>query len=347
MTPSPTDTSEAAAATYPDNPVVATAWRGGAAESAHRGAWCLVDGSGHVLEQRGAIEHPFFARSSIKCLQVLPLLESGAADRFGMTDEEVALAVSSHNAEASHVAVARGLLGRLGLSEDDLGCGSQPPGDRAERLRLHESGNEPGRIHNNCSGKHAGFLALTRHLGADVGSYLDPGSPAQRVVRAAVADMTGCTEDALGLAIDGCSAPTYRTPLTALARAFARYTNPEGLPAERRRACERVVGAVRRNPVLLAGRQRRLCTALVQATEGALFPKIGAEAVYAIGVPGRDLGLAVKVDDGGLRGLHAVVVALLRRFDLITPSAAAALEAYAQRTLRNWAGQDVGRVEVH
>ncbi|MEM9381977.1 MAG: asparaginase [Planctomycetota bacterium] len=331
---------------YPDAPVLATVWRDGHVESVHRGSWCLVDSSGGVVEEHGPAGHSFFTRSAVKCLQVLPLLETGAAARVSMTEEEVALAVSSHNAEPAHVEVARGLLRRLDLTEDDLGCGPQPPGDPAARAELRERGAEPGRIHNNCSGKHAGFLALTRHVGGEVSGYLDPESPSQALVRDAVSDLCGVAPGDLGVAIDGCSAPTFRMPLTALATAFARVTTPDGLAPERRAACERVLAAVRAHPVLLAGRVRRLDTAIVRATGGALFPKIGAEAVYAVGVPGRDLALAVKVDDGGLRGLHATVVGLLRRLGLLDDAAARALESFAQRTLRNWDGIEVGRIEV-
>lgn len=341
-----TDPSEAITGGYPDNPVLARAWRGDGVESIHRGAFCLVDTAGNVLESAGAIEHPFFARSSVKCLQVLPLLETGAAERVGLTDEELCLAVSSHNAEDAHVRTARGLLERIELGEEHLGCGPQPPGDPAARRALQESGHEPGRIHNNCSGKHAGFLALTRFLGADPASYLEPDSPGQTLVREAVAEMTDRTPEQLGMAVDGCSAPTFRTPLSALALGFARVTNPDGLASGRRAAAQRIQGAVAKHPGLLAGEHKRLCTAIVRASEGKLFPKIGAEAIYAVGVPGRDVALAVKMDDGGLRGLHAVVVELLRRFELIEPAGASALERFRGEVVRNWAGLDVGRVEV-
>ncbi|QDV08734.1 L-asparaginase II [Planctomycetes bacterium Poly30] len=331
---------------YPDNPVLASAWRGDRIESVHRGSWCLVDSSGHVLEQAGTIEHPFFTRSAVKALQVLPLFESGAAARYALTDEEVALAVSSHNAEPCHVETALGLLARIGLGPESLGCGPQPPGDSDARFALKSSGGRPARIHNNCSGKHAGFLALTRHLGADPARYLDFESESQVLVRAAVAEMCGVAPESLGRATDGCSAPTFRMSLRAVATAFARYTTPDGLAPERRAAAERVVAAVQKHPVLLAGRSKRICTALVEASGGKLFPKIGAEAVYVIGVPGRDLGLAVKMDDGGMRGLHAVVIGLLRRLDLLEASVADALESYAQTTLRNWDGLVIGRITL-
>ncbi|MDG1049757.1 MAG: asparaginase [Planctomycetota bacterium] len=332
---------------YPEAPVLASVWRGGAVESVHRGSWCVVDGSGQVLDGAGAWDQPFFARSSTKALQAIPMFESGAVSHFKLTDMEVALAVSSHNAEPCHVTTARGLLHRIGLGEDRLGCGPQPPGDPEARAALISSHVAPGRVHNNCSGKHAGFLALTRHLGAEVESYLDFDSPSQALVRDAVADFTGLAADELGHAIDGCSAPTFRMPLSALGAAFAKFSSPEGLEAGRALACTRIMTSVQRYPVLLAGRSRRLDTALVEITGGRLFPKIGAEAVYVVGVQGQDRALAVKIDDGGLRGLHAVVVALLRRFNFLDDAEARALEVYRKSTLRNWDGVEIGRLEVH
>ena len=306
-----------------------------------------MDGAGRVLDGVGAWDHSFFARSSTKALQAIPMFESGAASRFKLSDMEIALAVSSHNAEPCHVTTARGLLDRIGLGEDQLGCGPQPPGDPEARAVLISSSAAPGRIHNNCSGKHAGFLALTKHLNAEVDSYLDFESASQSLIRDAVADFTDLCPAELGRAIDGCSAPTFRMPLSALGTAFARFTSPEGLATERRRACERIMSSVQRYPVLLAGRSRRLDTALVEVTGGRLFPKIGAEAVYVVGVHGKDRALAVKVDDGGLRGLHAVVVELLCRFGFLDSSEARALEAYRQNALRNWDGVEIGRLEVH
>ncbi len=332
---------------YPDAPVLASVWRGGEVESVHRGSWCLMDGAGRVLDGVGPWDQSFFARSSTKALQAIPIFESGAASRFKLSDMEIALAVSSHNAEPCHVTTARGLLDRIGVGEDELGCGPQPPGDPEARAVLISNNVPPGRVHNNCSGKHAGFLALTKHLDAEVASYLDFESASQTLIRDAVADFTGLGPEELGRAIDGCSAPTFRMPLSALGTAFARFTSPEGLAAERRGACERIMTSVQRYPVLLAGRSRRLDTALVEVTGGRLFPKIGAEAVYVVGVHGKDRALAVKVDDGGLRGLHAVVVELLRRFGFLDSAEARALEAYRQNTLRNWDGVEIGRLEVH
>ncbi|MDP6761869.1 MAG: asparaginase [Planctomycetota bacterium] len=331
---------------FPENPALVRARRGGEIESQHRGAWVLVDTSGAALEGAGAFEEPVFARSSVKAFQALPLVESGAAERFAYGDAELALALSSHNAEAVHTDGVRVILDRLGLSVADLQCGAQQPSDPGARAALRAGGEEPTALHNNCSGKHAGFLALTTHLGASVADYLDPDGEPQLLVRQALADMSGVDSERLWYAIDGCSAPTWRLPLAGLATAFARVANPEGLQRPRRDACIWMQRAVAAHPGMIAGEHQRLCTDLARVTEGRLFPKIGAEGVYGIGVRGGDRGLAVKMDDGVARGLHAVVIALLERFGFATRAELDALAVWRGDPITNWAGQEVGSLEV-
>ncbi len=330
---------------YPENPVVVRVWRGGAVESVHRGAWCLVDETGAVLAGAGAHDAPFFARSAVKSLQVLPLLESGAAERFSFSDEELALAIASHAGETCHTDRVAALLERLGLSVRDLLCGAHPPLDERTREDLRARGEAPSALHNNCSGKHAGFLALARHLGSPPESYLDPEGAGQELVRVALAEMTGQRASALVLGIDGCSAPTYRLPLRALALAFARIANPEVLPRARAEHARRLTDIAARHPVLIGGSTKRLDTELLHASRGRLFPKIGAEAVHAIGVVGGKRGLAVKIDDGGTRALHALVPALLERLGLARPEELERLQPWREWTLRNHAGLEVGRLE--
>jgi L-asparaginase II len=165
-------------------------------------------------------------------------------------------------------------------------------------------------------------------------------------VRRAASELSGVEPEALGAATDGCSAPTFRMPLTALARAFARVSSPAGLAPERRAACERMLAAVAAHPELIAGNHKRICTDIARVTRGRLFPKLGGEAIYAIGVCGRERALALKIDDGGYRALHAVIVGLLRRLRLVSPEELAALEGWEERRLRNWAGLDVGHTET-
>ena len=331
---------------FPENPVLVRIWRGRAVESQHRGAWAVADVSGQVIAGSGAWDRPVFVRSSVKSLQALPLLESGAADRFRFSDAEIALALASHNAEPCHTEGVATVLARLGLSVDDLRCGPQPPGDSETRAKLRAEGLRPTALHNNCSGKHAGFLALALHLGVSPKDYIEPESRGQVLVREAVREMSSAAEGELTTAIDGCSAPTFRMPLRGLATAFARLSNPEELPPRRRSACERMLLAVAEHPVLIAGSRDRICTDLARATKGRLFPKIGGDAVYAIGVRGAGRGLAVKMDDGSNRGLHAIVVALMRRFGFASDDELDALSSYENLKIRNWAGLETGRTEV-
>ena len=265
---------------YPENPVLARIWRGGHVESQHRGAWVVVDTRGKVLEGAGDVRAAYFARSTLKSLQALPLLESGAADRFGFGDDEIALVLASHSGEPCHTERVARLLARLGLTPAALQCGPQEPMDRAAREALIQAGARPTALHNNCSGKHAGFLALALALGTDPAAYLDPAGAPQVLVRQAVAAMAGVAEEALVPAVDGCSAPTYRMPLASLATAIARIASPAGLAEPRAAACRRMAAAVAAHPELLAGSKKRLCTDLVRASGGRLYPKLGGEAVY-------------------------------------------------------------------
>lgn len=331
---------------FPENPVLCRLWRGGWVESQHRGSWARVDASGAVLEGAGDHEQPVFARSAIKCLQALPLLESGAAERAAYDEADLALALSSHNAEAQHTERVSAILARLGLGASDLGCGPQPPGDPEARKELRARGGAPSALMNNCSGKHAGFLALAQELDQDPATYLEAEGAVQRAVREAVGAMCDLEPGALEYAIDGCSAPTWRLSPRAMATAMARVGEPSGLSAPRAEACRRMTRAVALHPALIAGEYKRLCTALVRASEGRLFPKIGAEAVYVIAHVGTGEGLALKIDDGSQRALHATVIGLLRRLGWLDAAAADSLERFAESTLTNWAGLEVGRTEV-
>jgi L-asparaginase II len=344
--PQPELQAGASPALYPDNPVLVRIWRGDWIESQHRGSWALVDSSGRVIESSGDSRAEVFARSSLKSIQALPLLESGAADRFGLSDVEIALAVSSHSGERCHTEPVAGLLARLGLSADALKCGPQPPNDAQTRAELERRGEKPSSLHNNCSGKHAGFLCLACHLGLAAERYLDPEAAVQAQVRLAVEAMSSAGPGELSTAIDGCSAPTFRMPLARLATAIARVANPERLAPKRRAACERILEAAARHPELIAGHHKRLCTDLSRATRGRLFPKIGGEAIYVVGIRGADRGLAIKIDDGETRGLHPLVIALCERFGFIDGEESRALRNWRAGPLRNWAGLEVGRVEV-
>ena len=338
--------AEGAPVSDPDNPVLLRRWRGGFPESLHRGAWVVTDAAGDVLDGAGAFRRPIFARSSTKAIQALPLVETGAAAAAGVGPVELALACSSHNAEACHTGPVAALLGRLGLDDGALGCGAAPPGDPETRRALFASGQRPGALHHNCSGKHAGFLALACHLGVDPADYIDPDSPSQLLVREAMTSLCDLEDGGYGIATDGCSAPTFRLGLDKLATGIARVAEPSGLAPERAAACRAMTDAVAAHPVLVAGTHKRLCTALAAVTGGRLFPKLGAEAVYVVGERDGDRALALKIDDGSIPAMNHVVVGLLARLGMLRPTELEALDAWTDRRLFNDAGREVGRVEV-
>lgn len=304
--------------TPPPNPILAIATRSGHVESWHRGAVAVCH-AGEMVLAHGDVERPVFARSAVKPLQALPFLERGLAERLDLPAAEVVVMCASHDGTPAHTAAVRSLLRRGGFEPAQLGCGPHAPLDPSSRRELLQRGERPDRIHNNCSGKHSGFLHLARACGDDPARYLEPDSGCQQEVAAAVAAMAGCDRPP-EIGLDGCGAPTFRLPVAALARAFCRLANPEGLPPVRAAACRTILAAVAREPALLAG-ERRFCTALVRTWPGASFAKNGAEGVYALALapdarrarwPG-GLGIAVKIDDGAERGYQPVVVDLLLR----------------------------------
>ncbi|MER2510466.1 asparaginase [Amaricoccus sp.] len=298
------------------------AWRGGFAESAHRGHAVLCDARGEIRAAWGDPDRVILPRSSCKMLQALPLVESGAAD---LSSEQLALACASHRGAAMHVGRVAAWLADLGLSEADLRCGSQVPDDREERGRLREAFEAPCQLHNNCSGKHAGFLTLNRHLGGDP-EYVEPEHVVQRAVRAAFEEMTGAPSPGYG--IDGCSAPNFATTVHGLAWAMARMADPAGLGRARGEAATALVSAMRAHPLLVDG-EGAASSELMAATGGAVAVKTGAEGVFVAIWPERGLGLALKIEDGGTRASECAVAALLVRLGVLEANDPAALRRMA------------------
>lgn len=299
------------------NPILSVATRSGRVESWHRGAIAVYHDGAPALSL-GDTELPIFARSAVKPLQALPLIERGVPARLGLPAEELAVLCASHDGTEAHVAAVRSLLARGDLDEDLLGCGPHAPFAKQSRLQMLSRGDKPLKVHNNCSGKHTGFLLLARECGDDLANYLKPDSAAQRLVNEAVAEMAGLPAP-LATGLDGCGAPTFVLPLTALARAFCQLANPDGVSSVRAAACHSIFEAVGQAPLLLAGEQR-LCTALVRVWPGRSFAKNGAEGVYVLSLapdakrskwPGA-IGIAIKIDDGTERGYQPVVIDLLK-----------------------------------
>ncbi|PWR20194.1 asparaginase [Zavarzinia aquatilis] len=328
----------------PANPVLVEATRGGLVESRHRGAYAVVDAAGRLVAARGEIGRVTFPRSSMKILQAIPLIESGAADAFACTPAELALACASHSGEAMHVEAVGAWLARIGRGEADLVCGPQMPAYVPAAEAMIREGRHPCRLHNNCSGKHAGFLTLARHLGARAAGYNRREHPVQQAVFAAVAGLTGAGED-MAFGIDGCAAPAPALPLQGLALAMARIAAPDGLPPARAEAVSRLRAAMAAHPELVAG-TGRACTRLMRAAAPGTVVKVGAEAVYIGILPALGLGLALKIDDGGTRAAELLVAALLDRFGQIRPEARGDIADLLAPLLRNWAGDEVGALRL-
>ncbi len=323
------------------NPVVVEVLRGDRVESAHRGAGAVVDADGRIAFAFGDVEKPVYPRSAVKALQALPLIESGAADRLGLAEEEIALACASHSGEDGHVALARAMLARAGRDESVLECGAHWPLGEAAARALARSGESPGSLHNNCSGKHAGFVCVACASGIEPRGYAACDHPVQRAVTAALADVTQARLDEETRAIDGCSIPTYAIPLRALAHGYARFATGHGLTRKRARAAARIRAAVAAHPAVVAG-AGRFDTEFMTVAGPRVFAKAGAEGVHCAALPELGLGLAVKADDGGGRAAQAMIAALIRRFGGFDEALGARLAPFAAPRLVNWSGVEVG-----
>ncbi|MCU0894342.1 MAG: asparaginase [Rhodospirillales bacterium] len=326
------------------NPVLVELTRGGRIESIHRGAVAVLAASGEVIAACGDIDSPVFVRSAAKPLQALSLVETGAADAFALGPAELALACGSHGGEPRHVASVAAWLARLGLDERALICGPHPPLDAEAAAALIRANRPATPIHNNCSGKHAGFLAVGRHLGLQLGGYGDAEHPLQVRIRRDIEAMGDLrvSQDMLGT--DGCGVPAFALPLRALALAFARFARPAGLDRRRAEAVQRLARAMAAHPVMVAGRGR-FDTRVIGASLGRILGKGGAEGVHAAALTDDGIGIAVKIDDGGKRAAEAAMAAVLLAHRPTGP-AASALAGYARQTLRNTLGDVIGEVRT-
>ena len=326
-------------------PLTVECTRGSAVESRHLVDAAVVDPAGRLVQGWGDTDGVVYPRSAIKSVQVLPLIETGAAERFAVTDEEIAVACSSHNGQPAHVEVVRAWLARAGLGEDDLECGPHLPHHTPSAHACVRAGEPARAAHNMCSGKHTAFLVTAQALGEPTESYIARDHPVQQRVSAAIAALSGHDLARAPWAIDGCSIPTIGLPLSALARAAARIADPAGLADERRAAIARVRRAVAGHPFMVAG-DGRACTRITQAAGARVLVKFGAEGVFFAALHESGLGLALKVRDGATRAANAAVAAMLDRLGVLDDRDRAALADMIERPLRNWAGRLVGAVRT-
>jgi L-asparaginase II len=327
------------------DPVLVEITRGNVVESSHRGIIAVVDPDGRKLLARGDPDRPVFPRSAVKALQALPLIETGAADRYGLTDAELALACSSHSGEPRHVEAAASMLAKVGRDVSCLECGTHWPSNEQAARAIAAAGQKPTALNNNCSGKHSGFICVACATNIDPKGYVKPDHAVQRRIKGVFEEMMSVTLPDAVRGVDGCSIPTYASPLSALARAFARFGTGAGLPGDRAAAATRLRQAVAAEPFMVAG-SRRFDTVVMQALGQKVFTKTGAEGVYCAAFPEQGLGVAVKCDDGAKRASEAVMAALIQTFVPLSDQQRALLEAYCDKPVTNWNGIETGRLRA-
>ncbi len=324
------------------NPALVEIWRDGLVESLHRGAYAVMDAAGAVLASAGDIDRPFFPRSSYKIFQALDLIESGAADAACLSEAEIAVAAASHRGARIHVETVRAWLKRLRIPEKALACGAQEPADPIELARLHRRRHTPSQLHNNCSGKHAGFLTLARHLGFPLEGYAQPDHPLQKRITAIIAELCDQDPEGFAVAIDGCSAPNLGMPMRSFGLGVARCAARQGVSTVRAAALERQFAAQAAHPVMVAG-HGGLDTALLAAGQGRFITKTGAEGVYAGFLVERGLGVVLKIDDGAQRAAESAICEILIGLGVLDP-ASPGIQSSHRPVLRNWQGLNTGRL---
>lgn len=324
------------------NPVLVEATRAGFVESRHRGACAVVDADGKLLQSWGDVDALVYPRSALKPLQALPLIESGAADRFGLGDEEIALACASHNSEPFHVERVTAWLRRIGLTVDDLECGLCESISLDVTKSMGRAREAFTRAHNNCSGKHAGFLSTALHLGEATQGYIGADHPVQKRVTKAVEDMTGVSLSAAPCGSDGCGIPVFAFPLHALARGMARMMSDD-LGDVRTAAARRVRAAMAACPQCVAG-TKRFDTRVMSACQGEVLVKGGAEGVHIAMIPGRGLGIALKVDDGAIRASEQAMGCVLDGLGLLNGAAREQLSDLIEMPILSTLGVRVGEL---
>ncbi len=340
-----------------NNPVLAEALRGGIVESFHRGAVAIVDADGTLHTALGNIDRPVFPRSAIKVLQALPLVASGAAERWALVDEELALACASHGGEEAHTRTAASMLAKAGLDVSALECGAHWPYHDGATKALAQRGESPNALHNNCSGKHAGFACLGCAMAGDavagrtdarafLRGYVQPAHAVMREVSAAVQAATGFALDSTARGVDGCSIPTYAIPLRHLAHAFAKVATGVGLSPGHARAAQRLRRAVANAPQMVAG-SGRFDSRVMARLGDRVFCKVGAEGMYCAALPELGLGVAIKIDDGNnARACEVVMAAVIESLVKLDAAEAAFMHACSDVALSNWNGITVGRLRA-
>ena len=329
-----------------NSPLTVHVYRGETVESSHAVHCMVMDKDGDILESWGDRERLVSPRSSLKPLQTIPLVESGALDAFNLGAEEIALACASHNAEPVHIEKVAAWLERIGLSVDDLECGGHLSLNKERAHEMIRNGEEMTGLLSDCSGKHTGMLTTARHQGHAIENYVAFDHPVQKQIFETISEMADYDVSGGACGTDGCSAPNPAIPLRNLTRAFTRLANPEALSDARAAACRRIVKAMAEHPYLLAGKDR-FNTILIEESQGNIICKLGAEGNYMALVRDKGLVIYLKTEDGALeRASHPVLGAVLNKFNAIDAQTDEAVSRFTQPVLKNWKGLEIGKITV-
>jgi L-asparaginase II len=327
------------------NPITVEVTRGNLVESRHRGLGVVVDGDGKVVFSFGEADAGVFPRSACKAMQALPLVESGAADAYGFGNKELAFSCASHSGEDAHAAMAAAMLAKAGRDVSALECGAHWASEQSVLIHQARTIDKPSALHNNCSGKHSGFVCACVHSGTEVKGYVGYEHPLQAEIRGIMENLTGAVLGQDNCGTDGCSIPTYAVPLKGLAHGFAKMLTGQGLEPQRAEASRRLMEACMAEPFYVAG-TNRACTRLMEVAPGKIFAKTGAEGVFIAALPEQGLAMAVKCEDGTTRAAEAMIFALISRYFEKGGEVQAKLMSMANRSMTNWNGMHVGDVRV-
>lgn len=329
------------------NPIFVENIRGDTVENLHRGAAIVMNYRGETIASWGDVDRPVFARSSIKYLQSIPLIESGAAEAYALSNVEVALSCSSHGGERAHVDHISQWLARMGLNQNALRCGASRPSHGSTYKEMIHADQEWTPLHNACSGKHTGFLTLCLHKGYPLEGYTTPDHPVQRLILETLEEVMQVDGATLPCGIDGCSIPAYAYPLRNIALGMTRLS-PKGLGLSkiRKQAIDRIRDAVAKNPFYVAG-SNRLDTLVMEITAGDILLKMGADGIYAACIPEKGVGIALKIDDGTPKAAEVAMGVLLSHFYTFSHASLARLQPYFSPTISNYRKMDTGRYRTH
>ncbi len=327
------------------NPILVEVYRNKVLESFHRGVVCVVDRNGNVIYSEGDIQQICYPRSAMKLIQVMPLLELGGMEKFDFTLEEIAVMCGSHNAEPEHLRVVNSILQKIGLDKENLNCGPQYPTSKRDADELIRKSEKPHHIHNNCSGKHAGMLALCKLLDAEIDDYLNPNHPIQTLILQYVEEVYEYPQTQMVTALDGCSAPVYSIPVYNQALAFKNIVNTDSYSTERRFACDTIVQAMSTYPFMVAG-SKRYCSDMMKICGSRIIGKTGAEGVFCMSLLQEQMGVCIKIDDGKMLPQYNVAQALIEAAGIFDEETLQPLNNYKQADLSNFNKFVTGEIKV-